>query len=63
MAPRRKLYSVWLDHEDIAALKEVRDRDGVLPSEQVRRALAMWFASKRVTPKTKKPRRKGAQED
>ena len=54
MTPRMKLYSVWLDPEHIAGLKRVQERDGVLPSEQVRRALDLWLARKGVRPKPKR---------
>ena len=54
MTPRRKLYSVWLDPEHIAGLKKVQVRDGVLPSEQIRRALDVWLSRKGVRAKPQK---------
>jgi hypothetical protein len=45
---RRKLYSVWLNPSQIAGLKKVRERDGVLPSEQIRRAIDAWLARKGI---------------
>ncbi len=38
------------------ALAEIRDRDGVPVSEQVRRALKQWIASRDVTIKTNRKR-------
>lgn len=46
MAPRRKLYSFWIDPEHLEGLRAVKERDGVLPSEQIRRALAEWLKRK-----------------
>jgi len=43
MTPRRKLYSFWIDPEHLTALKAIQARDGILPSEQIRRALAAWI--------------------
>ena len=49
MTPRRrKLYSFWIDPEQAAALKAVKERDGVPESEQIRRAIDAWLTAKRV---------------
>jgi hypothetical protein len=40
-----------IDDELMAALREVKERDGVPISEQVRRALLMWIESKDVSVK------------
>lgn len=45
-----------LETEIMAALAEIRDRDGVGVSEQVRRALKAWIASKGVTIKSERKR-------
>ena len=42
----RRMHSYYLDEELTAGLDAIRDRDGILPSEQVRRAIAMWLKSK-----------------
>jgi hypothetical protein len=34
----RKRYSFWIDDEQADGLKVVKERDGVLESEQIRRA-------------------------
>ena len=53
VSPRnRKLYSFWIDPPHAAALKEVKERDGIPESEQIRRAIAMWLETKN-TPKKK----------
>ena len=48
MSPRRKLYSFWIDPDHLKALKTIHTRDGILPSEQIRRALAAWIDRKGV---------------
>lgn len=55
---KRKLYSFWIDAEHVEQLKLVRDRDGVLPSEQIRRALAAWLKAKGVSAKAPTTKRK-----
>lgn len=52
MTPRRrKLYSFWIDPEQAAALKAVKDRDGVPESEQIRRAIDAWLKAKSISRK------------
>ena len=48
------MYSVRLDPELARLLKVVKERDGVPESEQIRRALVIWFEQKGVL----KPKRK-----
>ena len=55
MTPRRK-YSFWIDDEQAEGLKRVKERDGVLESEQIRRAIDRWLKEKGVR-KTAKPAR------
>jgi hypothetical protein len=43
MAMTRKRYAFWIELEQQRALDYIRIRDGVLPSEQIRRALDDWF--------------------
>ena len=50
MTPRRK-YSFYIDDEQADALKRIKERDGVLESEQIRRALNDWIEKKGVTVK------------
>ena len=47
MTPRKRR-TFWIDDEQLDALQEIRNRDGVLPSEQIRRALDDWFKKKGV---------------
>ena len=51
-----------VDSELLEGLRQVKERDGVPISEQVRRALLMWLESKDVTvkaaPRRVRPRRK-----
>ena len=55
MTPRKK-YSFWIDDEQAEGLKEVKERDGVLESEQIRRAINEWLDKKGVRKKTERPR-------
>ena len=42
----RRMHSYYLDEELTQGLDAIRDRDGILPSEQVRRAITMWLKAK-----------------
>ena len=48
MAPQRKLTAFRLDDDLLEGLRVVYDRDGILPSEQVRRAVRTWLEAKGV---------------
>ena len=50
MTPRRK-YSFYIEDEQAEALKAIKERDGVLESEQIRRALNDWIEKRRVIEK------------
>jgi hypothetical protein len=52
----RSRYNFWIDDELRDGLKTVRDRDGVLESEQIRRAIRDWLEKKGVKVKTERPR-------
>ena len=45
----RKKYSFYIDESQADALKAVKERDGVLESEQIRRALNHWFKRMRIS--------------
>jgi hypothetical protein len=53
---RRPLYSFAIDPELRDALRRVKDRDGVAESEQIRRALRLWFRKQGVDVKAPRPR-------
>lgn len=55
MTPRKR-YSFWIDDEQAAGLKIIKDRDGVPESEQIRRAITDWLEKKGVKIKTERPR-------
>ena len=57
MTPRTR-YNFWIDDELRDGLQRVRKRDGVLESEQIRRAIKMWLQTKGVKVKTAKPARR-----
>lgn len=57
----RKRYSFWIDDEQAEGLKAVKERDGVLESEQIRRAINAWLEEKGVKKTDRKrvrPRRR-----
>jgi hypothetical protein len=39
-------YDFYLDPEQLEALRAVKARDGISPSEQIRRAIDLWLARK-----------------
>jgi hypothetical protein len=47
MTPRNR-YSFFMESEHREALKEIKARDGIPESEQIRRAIADWVAKKGV---------------
>ncbi len=48
MTPQRKSTGFRLDDELLEGLQQVSERDGILPSEQVRRAVRAWLEAKGV---------------
>lgn len=52
----RVRYDFYVDPEQLEGLRLVRERDGVLPSEQIRRAIAAWLERKGVKQKTERKR-------
>jgi hypothetical protein len=55
MMPRRK-YSFWIDDKQAEGLKTVKERDGVLESEQIRRAIDDWLEKRGVSVKAERKR-------
>lgn len=52
----RKRYSFWIDQRHAEGLKQIKERDGVLESEQIRRAIDAWLEQKGVTVKADRKR-------
>jgi hypothetical protein len=53
----RRRFNFWIDDELREGLQAVRDRDGIVESEQIRRAIRQWLADKRIKPvRRAKPR-------
>jgi hypothetical protein len=52
----RSRYNFWIDDELREGLKVVRERDGVLESEQIRRAIRDWLQKKGVSVKAERKR-------
>jgi hypothetical protein len=49
MAPdTKRKYAFWATEEQLRGLKIVKERDGVLESEQIRRAIDAWLKEKGV---------------
>jgi hypothetical protein len=57
----RRRFNFWIDDELRDGLKAVRDRDGIVESEQIRRAIRKWLQSKRVSPVKRDRSRSGRQ--
>lgn len=55
MTPLRQ-QNFRLEEEILEALEQIRERDGIPVTEQVRRALKVWIAEKGVTLKTERKR-------
>lgn len=55
----RRRFNFWIDDELRDGLKTVRDRDGIVESEQIRRAIRKWLQSKRVSTTTRTGARRG----
>jgi hypothetical protein len=49
--PKRK-YSFWIDDPQLEGLKAVKERDGILESEQIRRAINRWLEEKGIQSKS-----------
>ena len=45
MSPRNR-YTFFIDDELKAALKAIKERDGIPESEQIRRAIAEWVSNR-----------------
>ena len=56
MTPTRRNTTMRLDDELYEGMQTVWQRDGINPSEQMRRALRAWLESKGVRFKTERPR-------
>jgi hypothetical protein len=55
MSPRKR-YSFWIDAEQAEGLKQIKERDGVLESEQIRRAIAAWLVDRGIVAKPERKR-------
>lgn len=47
MTPKRP-YTLKIDKPLLAALKQIKERDGVGESEQIRRGIKLWLKSKGI---------------
>lgn len=53
---RRTRYNFWIDQEQRDGLRIVKERDGILESEQIRRAINLWLEQKGVNVKAGRKR-------
>jgi hypothetical protein len=54
----RSRYNFFLDEDQKAALNQIRERDGITQSEQIRRAIRQWIDDHGVTETKTKRKRK-----
>ncbi len=54
---RRRKYAFYADEDQLAGLKRIKARDGVLESETIRRALDAWLRKKGVVKVDRKRKR------
>jgi hypothetical protein len=52
----RQRFNFWIDDDLRDGLRTVRDRDGIVESEQIRRAVRDWLQKKGVNPKLERNR-------
>jgi hypothetical protein len=52
----RQRFNFWIDDDLRDGLKTIRDRDGIVESEQIRRAVREWLQKKGVGAKAERPR-------
>ncbi|MGE0448021.1 MAG: ribbon-helix-helix protein, CopG family [Vicinamibacterales bacterium] len=48
MPMRRPIYNFAIDPELLAAIRQLKERDGISESEQIRRGIRLWLESKGV---------------
>ena len=52
----RSRYNFWIDNAQRGALRVVKERDGILESEQIRRAIDLWLVEKGVKARAERKR-------
>jgi len=52
----KRAYTLKIDPDLLAALREVKERDGISESEQIRRGIRLWLATKDVSLKAGRQR-------
>jgi hypothetical protein len=57
--PDRKPYTFYIDTDLAEGLDDVKERDGISVSEQIRRAIRVWLESKDVKTKHFGARKRG----
>jgi Arc/MetJ-type ribon-helix-helix transcriptional regulator len=56
VSPVRRVTTFRVDEELLEAMRQLQERDGILPSEQIRRALRPWLEEKGVLTKAERKR-------
>jgi hypothetical protein len=54
----KKPYTLKIDPELLGALREIKERDGIPESEQIRRGIQLWLDSKGHTPARRAERKR-----
>ena len=55
MTPADRVLTFRVENDVLAGMKQLKDRDGIPYSEQIRRALRFWLESKGVMESERKP--------
>jgi hypothetical protein len=58
MTPSRKPYTFYIEADLAEGLKEIKERDGISESEQIRRAIRQWLDGKGLAKEEKRPARR-----
>ena len=58
MADGRRTYTFYIDADLAAGLKQVKERDGISESEQIRRAIRQWLDGKGLAKEARRPARR-----
>ena len=53
---KRQRYGFWIDPTQRDGLRHVKERDGILESEQIRRAIDDWLEKKGLSVKAERKR-------
>jgi ribbon-helix-helix CopG family protein len=58
MSDGRKPYTFYIESDLADGLKQIKERDGISESEQIRRAIRQWLDGKGLAKEGKRPARR-----